>query len=522
MKSCFAYIRVSTVKQGLHGVSLPEQRDAIAAYAARHQIKITRWFEERVTAAKRGRPVFSEMLKALDAGEASGLVVHKIDRSARNLKDWADLGQLIDRGISVHFVTDNLDLASRGGRLSADIQAVVAADYIRNLREEARKGIYGRLKQGFYPLRAPLGYLDCGKAKPKTPDPASAPLIRYAFEQYATGRHSLKTLKAKLTEKGLRNRGGRAISINGLSVILNNPFYHGEIRIRRTQQRFDGVHEPLISRTLFNRVRDVLHGKAQRTVQKHSFVFARLITCASCGYSLIGESRKGHVYYRCHTPICPTTSLREERIDEVFRATFSTVQPTPEFIALLEAEARSLRTNWHALEAQRRDHAGMQLQQIKHRLERLTDAYLDNLIDKTAFEERRLALVAMQKDMAFREAQQSADPAATYDRFHEFLGLASSLSLSHELAVGADKRDLVQTVTSDRRAERKNLSITLQKPFQVLVETMSGPCGGPHRDVPRTVQLLLAAMAEWPMMPSATGQPGCPSKRSRSMTSISD
>ena len=51
MKSCFAYIRVSTVKQGLHGVSLPEQRDAIAAYAARHQIKITQWFEERVTAA---------------------------------------------------------------------------------------------------------------------------------------------------------------------------------------------------------------------------------------------------------------------------------------------------------------------------------------------------------------------------------------------------------------------------------------------------------------------------------------
>ena len=85
-------------------------------------------------------------------------IIHKIDRSARNLKDWSDLGEMIDSGIQVHFVNESLDLHSRGGRLSADIQAVVAADYIRNLREETRKGFYGRIKQGVYPLPAPLGY----------------------------------------------------------------------------------------------------------------------------------------------------------------------------------------------------------------------------------------------------------------------------------------------------------------------------------------------------------------------------
>ncbi len=52
----------------------------------------------------------------------------------------------------VHFANESLDLQSRGGRLSADIQAVVAADYIRNLREETRKGFYGRLKQGLCPM----------------------------------------------------------------------------------------------------------------------------------------------------------------------------------------------------------------------------------------------------------------------------------------------------------------------------------------------------------------------------------
>src|SRR5207244_2409004 len=106
----------------------------------------------------------------LRQGRADGVVIHKIDRSARNLKDWADLGELIDGGIQIQFANESLDLHSRGGRLSADIQAVVAADYIRNLREETRKGFYGRLKQGMYPLPAPVGYLDMGKGRVKEID----------------------------------------------------------------------------------------------------------------------------------------------------------------------------------------------------------------------------------------------------------------------------------------------------------------------------------------------------------------
>ncbi len=134
----FAYIRVATVKHGEYGSSLAEQRDAIEAYAARHGLQIAEVCEERETAAKRGRRTFSALLERLKAGEASGLIMHKIDRGARNARDWADLGDLIDQGVDIRFVTDNFDLTSRGGRLSADIQAVIAADYVRNLREGFR------------------------------------------------------------------------------------------------------------------------------------------------------------------------------------------------------------------------------------------------------------------------------------------------------------------------------------------------------------------------------------------------
>ncbi len=75
-------------------------------------LSIVKQYEERETAAKIGRPVFLEMLKALRDGKAHGLIIHKIDRSARNLKDWADLGSLIDSGIEVHFANESLDLKS--------------------------------------------------------------------------------------------------------------------------------------------------------------------------------------------------------------------------------------------------------------------------------------------------------------------------------------------------------------------------------------------------------------------------
>src|SRR5438128_3927745 len=193
MKKLFGYTRVSTAKQGEHGISLQDQHDAIVRYAQRFGLEIVAWFEERETAAKRGRPIVNQMLRLLRQGKADGVIIHKIDRSARNLKDWADLGELIDEGIEVHFANESLDLQTRGGRLSADIQAVVAADYIRNLREETRKGLYGRLKQGLYPLPAPLGYLDKGKGKPKEPDPIRGPLVRKAFELYGCGRYNLDT-----------------------------------------------------------------------------------------------------------------------------------------------------------------------------------------------------------------------------------------------------------------------------------------------------------------------------------------
>ncbi len=329
MKVFYGYIRVSTARQGEHGVSLEHQREAIERYADKNSLKILRWFEEQETAAKRGRPLFGQMLKLLRIGKASGVIIHKIDRSARNLKDWADLGELIDTGLEVHFANESLDLHSRGGRLSADIQAVVAADYIRNLREETIKGFYGRLKQGLYPRPALIGYQDQGPGLPKLPNPVQAPLVRLAFEKYSSGNYNLKLLTAEMQELGLRTRKDRKVSLNGISCILNNPFYTGRIYVKKTGQSFEGVHQAIVPSVIFDRVQQILKGKFNKRTQRFCYQFRQMVPCKLCRYSMVGEEQSNHIYYRCHTTGCPTKTIREETLEQglIQRAGQAGIQP---------------------------------------------------------------------------------------------------------------------------------------------------------------------------------------------------
>jgi len=60
MGTVFAYARVSTPDKEKKGVSLVEQRDAIARYSERHGLEIVRWFEEQESASKKGRPAFNQ------------------------------------------------------------------------------------------------------------------------------------------------------------------------------------------------------------------------------------------------------------------------------------------------------------------------------------------------------------------------------------------------------------------------------------------------------------------------------
>lgn len=486
------YVRVSDRKQ-VNGASLTEQRAAIRAYAQKHHLKIIAWFEETVTAAKRGRQSFEEMMRILRQGQAAGVIMHKIDRGARNLRDWSDLAEMADLGVDIRFSHEGLDLQTRSGRLSADIQAVVAADYVRNLRQETRKGFYGRLKQGLYPLRAPLGYRDTGKGQPKTIDPKKGPLVRTAFQLYATGRYSLHDLQQEMHRRGLRNHVERPVHRSRYSHILKDTFYCGVIEIRKTGETFAGIHKPLISRQLFDRVQSILEGRYHRRIQSHSFRFRRIFTCSHCGRMLTGELQKGRVYYRCHRRGCGN-SIREDVAEAAIEDALSPIQLNrdehAELVARLDVHFRDEKQHQQSIEK------ALQLNksQITERLNRLTDIYIDGNIDQQAYVDRRKSLLLELANIEEQIADTKCAIGQKKGQIEELFELAKSLVSSYRLANDAEKRDFLKRVSSNYRVHGNYVEL---EPYSPYLELQKRPsvlhCGQRRNDV-RTLDAFIVRL----------------------------
>ena len=466
MKSCFGYVRVSTQKQG-EGVSLDAQRDAILAFATRNNIAITQWFEEKETAAKSGRPIFNAMLKLLRNRKADGVVLHRPDRAARNFADWAKMGELADAGIDVHFASESLDFRSRGGRLSADLQAVIAADYIRNLKEEIYKGQHGQLQRGLYPFNAPLGYQNNGANKMKSIDPIKGPLVRRVFKLYASGEHSLRTLLVEMERMGLRSHLETRVSKGSLEAMLNNPFYAGIIKIKRTGASYVGAHEPLISPSTFERVQAVRAGKSGKKVTKHNHTYHGLFACALCHTTMVPEMQKGHVYYRCHTSECETKTIREEKFETAILDALSRVRMSDENIVTL-SKAIAVWLGERVEREQPHTHA-MQIQSVTLRLERLTDALIDRLIDTDTFNKRKTSLLLEKATIEEKFAKDSENYPEPW-RIQKFLELVKSLYSTYKIATSAEKREIVKMATSNRIVSIRNVTV---EPSNWLLDTQN-------------------------------------------------
>lgn len=489
-KKYFSYIRVSTQRQGQHGTSLIEQKAAIERYAGKLDLTIVKAFEERETAAKSGRPVFQEMLKALRRGKADGVIIHKIDRTARNLKDWADFQSLSDLGIEIHFAAESLDLNSRGGRLSADIQAVVASDFIRNLREETKKGIYGRLKQGLYPFPAGAGYLDAGKGNPKKIDKIKAPLIKEAFELYSKGNIGLIALSDLMYKKGLRNRWGTRININGLSKILHNPFYTGLIKIEKTGEMFSGKHKPIVSKKLFDEVQAVFEGKNIPKTEKHFFVFRRQIFCAKCRNLYIAEKKKGHIYYRCHTRNCTKGTVREDSIDkEILKFLKPLELTTLEYQYLKQQTLKQRDTSEAEYEVNYR-RLQLLLEQTGERLSKLADAYVDGVFDKETYINKKNKILLEERELKENLSNLKARTDAATKKMDSFLELVNSAYLSYESGSPEKRQEMVKNIFSDFKIKEKTVLLTPNLPFQLVAERQPLSFGSPQREAARTLETL--------------------------------
>ncbi len=173
------------------------------------------------------------------------------------------------------------------------MHVAVAKFYSENLREEVKKGMREKAEQGIYPGHAPFGYRNNRLTRAIDVDPAKAPAVKRIFELYASGTHSLSSLR-----KAIRSETGFHIARSYLEAMLKNRFYLGFFCWQVVE--YKGSHEPVIEAALFGRVQDVFTGRNRGKRCKHEFAFAGLLSCAHDGCSVTTELHKGkYVYYRC-------------------------------------------------------------------------------------------------------------------------------------------------------------------------------------------------------------------------------
>ena len=178
------------------------------------------------------------------------------DRLARNSVDGGKIIHFVDRGLikSLKFPTFWFEPTPQG-LFMLSIAFGQSKYYIDNLRENVKRGMRQKLRNGVWPSLAPIGYLNNPKTRGIDIDPVKGPLIKQIFELYASGDYSLGDLERYCTDKHLTGYMGKRIRTSYFFTLLRNIFYTGLMRYDR--EVYEGTHEPLISKKLIEEVKNI-------------------------------------------------------------------------------------------------------------------------------------------------------------------------------------------------------------------------------------------------------------------------
>lgn len=457
------YCRVSSVEQAETGYSLSSQEKLLKAHAERLGFDTPEnnifSVAESASGAKQ-RKVFAEMMEYIETHDIKHLIVEKVDRLTRNLKeavvanDWVDAD--IDRRI--HFVKNNLIIhknAKSDEKFRWDIEIVLAKKYISNLSEEVKKGQAEKIAQGWLPTKPPLGYKTIGDKGHKTHaiDNDKAPFIRKAFELYSTGDYSTPSLVKVMYKEGLRNRIGKEVGKSRLYDMLSDPFYYGAMKWN--EQVYSAKHEPIISKELFDLVQEKMNRKFKvPQYRKHLPVFKSKMDCTECGGTITWEIQKGNWYGHCnHYKTCTQKRwYKQWEAEEILFPLFDNVAPkTPRILKILEKalkESHASKIDYHTKSV---DEINRTIAIATRRLDAIYEDKIDKKISPE-FYNRKFLEYAKEKDDAMELLKKTEDGSTKYYQagfaLHELASRASEIYNSPK-ATTEDKRLLLSKIFSN-------------------------------------------------------------------------
>ncbi len=395
MKKAVLYVRVSTKEQAEQGYSLDGQEKECRLFAENHELAVDTVFVERGESAKtQNRTELQNLIRYCrsNKGAISALIVWKIDRLSRNIRDMLELSEFFKNlQIQVLSATENNEVTSMG-RFIRNFMGVLSQFDNDQRAERTANGMRQALENGYWCGRAPVGYkntrIDGHKAI--APD-ENAPLIKEAFLMAASGNYYLESLRKHLRCKGLN------LTSQAFHKIMQNPLYAGLIKTKWQDDPVPAKHEPLVSQEVFYKAQHHLYRKKKPSSKKRlkfnkDFPLRGLLHCPKCSSKLrAGFSTGRHGgkfgYYFCPGKLCQV-SVKKQWVESEFLNLLDMMCLKPEII---EELVEMIRTNWTARNLD--DTSGRQaltkkLTGLKAKRSRLTDYLADGTIDRSSYREQ--------------------------------------------------------------------------------------------------------------------------------------
>ena len=467
------YARKSSESEERQVLSIEAQLAELREFAAKEKLEIVASLCEAQTAKEPGRTKFTEMLSFLESGKAEGILSWHPDRLARNSIDGGRIVYLLDTGKikDLKFPIFWFDNTPQG-KFMLSIAFGQSKYYIDNLAENIKRGHRQKLRKGIWPGFAPLGYLNNHRTRDIDIDGEKAPFVKKAFELYTTGKYTLKQIAKILKDLGLRSYKGNILSVSCVQRLLQNQFYYGVFTFKG--EMYQGSHQPLVSKKLFDKCQEVMESKAHKTQRKaeHSFPFRGLMTCGECSCAITAEKQKGHNYYHCTKKrgICSQKYIREESLTEQIISFLQKVslssQDTQKVLKELEKDEQKAKEEMMNYVQNMKEES----KDIETKLDKLLSAYLDEVISVEEYTDQKQKLLTKkielrEKIMDFEEKGTSwLEPARAFVR---------NLNYAQKLVLSQNKSEMttfLKNIGSNHILLNQQFSFSAKNEYKLVAE----------------------------------------------------
>jgi len=315
LKYCL-YARKSTESDERQVQSIDSQVKEMLQIAERENLEIVDIRRESKSAKDSGnRPIFKELLKDIAEEKFNAILTWAPDRLSRNAGDLGSLVDLMDEKKLMSIRTFGQTFSNSPNEkfllMILCSQAKLEND---NRGINVKRGLRARCERGLWPTCPPTGYFKEKRVDHKGQcliDPDRGHVIRQMFEKVAyekwSGRKLYNWLRFDLNFRTAL--GKKHLSLGNIYRLLENTFYYGPFEYPRGSGNwYQGKHEPLITKELFDLVQDQM--KNSQLVRRESieFAFTKIMTCGLCGSGISATEKfkklknggyNRHIYYGC-------------------------------------------------------------------------------------------------------------------------------------------------------------------------------------------------------------------------------